>query len=336
MEFVNVIGKLCRALRLEWVAAASLALALPGAASATITTQTSLSATTQSNNGITEAVLTIGVTGSDSQTVSGVVAIYDYNSSTSKYVVQSGVSLSSGAATATLGLTPGSHQLLVKYLGDSTHASSSSSAISVTGTDYGAFNFTTAIDTPSLTVTAGQSNETLSTAVPIVVSVTPINASVLSGPQTVTLSCAGLPDQATCSFTSSNTQITVGSTTALSYSLDIQTQSASSALRPLPMGRESRPIAWAFLLPGALALAGLGFGARRRKCLRRFSLLALLALVAMLGTTACNPRYSYLNHGPETNTGTPTGTYTVTVDAQTNYNGTAITHKYSTIVLTVN
>ena len=31
--------------------------------------------------------------------------------------------------------------------------------------------------------------------------------------------------------------------------------------------------------------------------------------------TACNPRYHYLNHGPIPNTGTPTGSYTITVNS---------------------
>ena len=32
--------------------------------------------------------------------------------------------------------------------------------------------------------------------------------------------------------------------------------------------------------------------------------------------TACSQRYNYLNHGPPGNTGTPAGSYIITVEAQ--------------------
>jgi hypothetical protein len=66
----------------------------------------------------------------------------------------------------------------------------------------------------------------------------------------------------------------------------------------------------------------------------RFSLVALVALVTLLGTTACNPRYYYEHHGPLPNPGTPAGTYTVTVTGQFNNGVTATTH-HSSFVLTV-
>ena len=54
----------------------------------------------------------------------------------------------------------------------------------------------------------------------------------------------------------------------------------------------------------------------------------------MLGTTACNPRYYYFNHGPPNNLATPSGTYTVTVTGQSSNGITAITQN-TTMVLTV-
>ena len=117
----------------------------------------------------------------------------------------------------------------------------------------------------------------------------------------------------------------------------IQTYAASTvkATPPTPPGSRSNPIAWAFLLPGALSLGGLAFGARRRRWLFRLSLVALIGLVTLLGTTACNPRYYYLNHAPPKNPGTPAGTYTVTVTAQSSNGVTALTHS-TTFVLKVN
>jgi hypothetical protein len=111
--------------------------------------------------------------------------------------------------------------------------------------------------------------------------------------------------------------------------------SAASATPPTTPGNRSNRIAWAFLLPGVLGLGGLAFGARRRAWLSRLSLVALVGLVTLLGTTACNPRYYYLNHGPPTNPATPAGTYNVTVTGQSSNGVTPITHS-TTFVLVVN
>jgi ABC-type oligopeptide transport system substrate-binding subunit len=73
---------------------------------------------------------------------------------------------------------------------------------------------------------------------------------------------------------------------------------------------------------------------RRRPWLQRFSLLALVALVALLGTTACNARYDYYHHGPPINPATPAGTYTVDVIAQSSNGVTATTH-FTTMALTI-
>jgi hypothetical protein len=54
----------------------------------------------------------------------------------------------------------------------------------------------------------------------------------------------------------------------------------------------------------------------------------------MLGATACNPRYYYLNHGPPTNTATPAGSYTLKVIAQSSNGVTAVTLP-TTFALTV-
>ena len=113
-----------------------------------------------------------------------------------------------------------------------------------------------------------------------------------------------------------------------------QTQ-AGSTLAAVPAGRTyANPIAWAFLLPGALGLVGLAWGSRRRSWLNRLSLLALVGLVTVLGTTGCNPRYYYLNHGPPLNPPTPAGSYVVKVTAQSTNGVSAITHS-TTMALTV-
>ena len=162
----------------------------------------------------------------------------------------------------------------------------------------------------------------------------------------VAISCSGLPDGATCVPTPENLEIlsttpescpsgSFASACPPTSSILIETFAASSASAAPASGKGSAPIAWAILLPGALCLGGMAFGARRRRWLSRLSLLALVGLVTVLGTTACNPRYNYLNHGPPANPATPAGTYTVTVTAQAN-NGVIATTHTTTFVLVVN
>jgi hypothetical protein len=150
----------------------------------------------------------------------------------------------------------------------------------------------------------------------------------------VTLSCSGLPDEAACSFTPENLEILPNATTAVTSSMVVGTQIGSQGQASLTPHPSSNPVAWALLLPGALGLGGLAWGARRRAWLNRLSLLALVALVTTLGATACAPRYDYYNHGPPANPATPAGTYTVNVTAQSSNGVTAITNS-ATLALTV-
>jgi hypothetical protein len=150
----------------------------------------------------------------------------------------------------------------------------------------------------------------------------------------VTVSCSGLPDESSCAATPETVEITSTTTVAPTSTMLIQTEAASNASANR-QSRESNPVAWAFLLPGALGLGGLAWGARRRRWLSQLSLVALVGLVSLMGATACNPRYNYEHHGPPANPGTPAGTYTIKVNAQSSNGVTAITHDV-TFVLTVN
>ena len=164
----------------------------------------------------------------------------------------------------------------------------------------------------------------------------------------VTLSCSGLPNQASCNFSPDNLQIlsttqtscpsgSAPSTCPPVATMTLQTVSAGTvgslhgASRP---GKGSGPAEWAILLPGVLGLGGLAWGTRRRAWLSRLALIAIVGLVTTLGTTACNPHYYYYNHGPPNNLPTPSGTYTVTVTGQTSNGISAITQN-TTFVLTV-
>ena len=178
-----------------------------------------------------------------------------------------------------------------------------------------------------MTLTAGASGN-------VTVSVTPEYASSLTAPMFVELSCSGLPDQASCTFTPQSVEIQPNATVPLTSTMVILTQKASASLSKPVMGSSANPIALAVLFPGVLGLMGLAWGGRRSRWISRVSLMALLGLVTLLGTTACNPRYYYLNHGPIPNPATPAGTYKVTVTAQSNNGITAITNS-TTMALTV-
>ncbi|MGA3263721.1 MAG: Ig-like domain repeat protein [Terracidiphilus sp.] len=284
-----------------------------------LATQTSLSVETRDQGGRTQAIVAVTVTGEDGLPAIGAVAIGDRDSQLA------GAALNAqGHAGMVLDLPAGNHSLRAVYLGDATHFGSVSQAAGVQAQINSTPNFQISVSPATLTLTAGQSGT-------VTASVTPVNASALSAPMFVTLSCSGLPDQAYCTFTPENVEILPDAVDAIPSSMVIVTQLASSASAAHP---RSNSLAWAFLLPGAFGLGGLAWGARRRSWLNRLSLLALVALVAMLGATACNPRYNYEHHGPPINPATPAGTYTVTVTAQSSNGITAITNS-TTMALTV-
>jgi len=307
-----------RGLRLELVAGLGIALAMPALAwaaegSESLATQTTLSAETRDQGGRTQAILTVSVTGEDGLPATGAVAFKDHG------IQVAGAALDAqGQAKAVLPQLAGEHSWRAVYVGDETHLSSSSRVAAVHALVSTTPSFVPTVAPASITLTAGQSGN-------IVVSVTPENASALTAPMFVTLSCSGLPDQASCTFTPENVEILPNATAALVSTMVIQTQKASSTTAQNAPHSIASPTALAILLPSALGLMGLAWGGRRRRWLSRVSLLTLVGLVTLLGTTACNPRYSYLNHGPIPNPATPAGTYTVIVAAQSSTGLTATT-----------
>jgi hypothetical protein len=329
------------------IAGLVIALAAPqlayatGASTTTVLTAGTLSGCVQP--------LTVAVTAGGSPVTSGTMTINDqFNGNAvllATLALGSSVSLSPSVA-----LAAGSHSLTASFTATtgSGYQNSTSSAVTTsvaTECEFtvGVSNFSPASAANTLTLTAGQSGSFTITVAPSVEF-----TSSLTAPMFVTLSCSGLPDGATCSATPENLEIL--STTLDSCSsgspasvcpptstMVIQTYAASTVkASPLsPPGNRSNPITWAFLLPGALGLGGLAFGARRRAWLNRLLLVALVGLVTLLGTTACNPRYYYLNHGPPANPATPAGTYNVLVTAQSS-NGVTAINQSTTFVLVVN
>jgi len=179
---------------------------------------------------------------------------------------------------------------------------------------------------PGFTVTANPSSLNLTPGQFGTVTLTVTSQNGFS--QAVNLSCSGLPGQSTCTFTPD--VVTPPANGSIQSAMQITTLATSptapASKEPGPLGG-SRTV-WAVVLPGMLALAGVG--ALRRKhwtALRALGLLMLLG-AGVLGLSACNVRYSYLHYKPSPNFGTPAGNFTVIISAYAT-NGTAITNATS-------
>lgn len=155
----------------------------------------------------------------------------------------------------------------------------------------------------ALTVTAGASaNTTLNVA--------PANGFN----EAVALTCSGAPREATCSV--SPASVTLNGTDAATASLTVTTTARTSALvlpwaKPSVMGRQWSPAWTAFLLALALLMV---LASRRRAApsLRGLVLAATLLLVVFWG--ACGEERAGCN-GLCPDTGTPAGTYPLTITA---------------------
>lgn len=339
---VRVLNR--RSLRLEFIAGlgvAVLALALlPASAQAQqIVTHTTLAVETSEQGGRTQANATVVVTSADGLPASGAIIIKDGDRELAEAALNA-----NGQATPVISLAGGDHALRAVYAGDATHLTSASATSNVSGETSSTpdFALTLAPVAPStlpLSLTAGQAGT-------IAVTVVPEDNAALTAPMFVTLSCSGLPSEASCAFTPASVEIlpttpascpsgSPASACPPVSSMLLQTQEQVTTLvAPAHHANGSKPIAWAILLPGMLGLGGLAWGTRRRRWLQRTTLVALVGLVAALGTTACKPLYDYYQHGPVHPTPTPPGTYTITITGQSSNGVTAITNN-TTMVLTV-
>jgi hypothetical protein len=320
LEQVHVTGLIRRGLRLELVAAISIALAVPAMAleGQNAATHTTLAVETRDLAGRTTANLAVAVASESGLPARGAVAISDNG------LEVAGATLNQqGHATLKLDLAAGSHTLTAIYVGDAAHRASVSEPAHAEAQTVTTPDFQISVSPATLSLTPGQSGT-------VTASITPENASALTAPMFVTLSCSGLPDQSSCTFNPENVEILPNATAALTSSMVVLTQKQEGSIaRP-----GSNGVALAILFPGALALGGFAWSVRRRAWLQRLTLLALVAFVSLLGATACNARYNYYNHGPPINPATPAGTYTVNVTAQSSNGVTATTHS-TTLAFTV-
>jgi Bacterial Ig-like domain (group 3) len=331
-----------RGKNLGWVTGLGMALAmavLPAAADAaqSVATETTLNVSTSDRAGRTQATATVNVTDEYGLPATGAVDIEDG----SRILAEAALD-GTGKATTTVNLLGGTHELRAVYSGDATHMVSTSPVSEEQAETGGTPDF--AISLTPITPTSFPMVLTQGASGTVEVTITPQNNASLTGPMFVTLSCSSLPNLASCTFTPETIEIlpsTPASCSAGSPAADcppissmlLQTEGPGTVAHASPQ-RKSSPVAWAFLLPGIAGFGGLAWGARRRAWLSRLALVALLGIVATLGVSGCSPLYRYYQHGPGNNPATPTGTFNVTITAQSSNGVTAITNN-TTMVLTV-
>jgi subtilase family serine protease len=191
----------------------------------------------------------------------------------------------SGVATLVTSTLPGaSYSITAKYSGDTTFATSTSSAVA-----YSVKYFNVSANPTTVSVPApGQSGSTTLTVTP------------LGGfNQSVSYSCTGLPAGATCTFAAAS---------ATSEKLTIATSGPSASLDKIHLGR-GRGLFYALMLPGFLGLVLAAGNRKSRRAMRVLSFVALLSL-ATLWMPACGGGSS-----AQGNPGTPVGSSTVIVTA---------------------
>ncbi len=177
---------------------------------------------------------------------------------------------------------------------------------------------------PGFTVTASPSSFTLTAGQYETVNLTITSQNGFS--EQVNLSCSGLPSSAGCNFNPVIATPPADGTVLSSMQITTQASSGILSSQAKPLGRSGA--AYALVIPGLLALAGLGALRRRNFGALRVLGMALLLAAGTLGLTACNPRYGYEHYHPSPNYGTAPGSYTIVISAYSS-NGTAITQATS-------
>ena len=211
-------------------------------------------------------------------------------------VIGSGTLNGSGVATySTSTLATGSQSISAAYQGNSNFAASTSSTVSVQ-VNVGTADFSLAASPASQTISPGQTTTYTATLGP------------LNGfNQSVTLACTGAPATTTCAL--ANGSVTLNGTSNTTDQVNVTTTAGSMAFR---WGMKLSRRLYAFSIALLPLLCGFAVGRVRRRALWRANFLALIVcgLLLMLYMTACGGGGS---HTTTTQTGTPAGTYTLTI-----------------------
>jgi hypothetical protein len=230
-----------------------------------------------------------------------------------------------GFATYTVDALPqGTQQVVAIYDGSANFAPSTSPVRPLDSVTSALPDYTITPSATTLTIKAGQYGT-------IGITLTPENGFN----QIVSYSCSGLPLASTCSFTPQQV-IPDGKNTPLGTTMNIQTTAITGGkaqVAPPQIAPSGNHPFYAIVLPGVLALIGLGAARKRLPGLRMLSLAVLFA-VSGLGLGACSAQYSYYHHPPTVNQGTPAGLTTLIVYATSSSGNVAVVHQFN-IALTV-
>jgi predicted secreted protein len=211
----------------------------------------------------------------------------------------------SGTATwSTSALSQGSHNIVARYAGDTSTAPSLSAPLTELINDpIPSGTFTLKVD--QITVVAGET------------AIVPVKVQTGSGfAKAITLSCSGLPEEASCSSTSA----TAATAASSIVTLKIKTAAPRDCGTSIPYGTSSSaslPVAGRVLAALFLAL----IPKRRRAIKGLFA--AVCAITAMSAITGCGT-------GNCTDLGTRPGTYTITITGSAG--STQVSHKVKLIV----
>jgi len=193
-----------------------------------------------------------------------------------------------GIATLNVILSSPTESIVATYSGDASYASSSSLATSISGGI--ATQFTIQVTPSSVSIPTTDH-------APVSVTLT----SLQGFSDTLQLGCLGLPDAATCTFSTPQTKLAANGTATVQLVIDTGNPLGAGATASLDKRSSSGVLLC--LLP---CLLGIGFGVRRRK----FKLGSSLLLVCMVAMTLFAAGCSGLHVN-----GTPPGTYSFKVTA---------------------
>jgi hypothetical protein len=178
---------------------------------------------------------------------------------------------------------------------------------------------------PGFTVTASPSSFSVSPGQYATIELTVTSQNGFSA--AVNLSCSGLPSVSNCNFTPVVLTPPANGSTTSAMQITTTAPSGFGSKNENPFERSGA--AYAVVIPGVLALAGVGALRRKHAGVLRVLGIVLLLSAASMGLTACNQRYSYEHYHPSPNYGTIPGNYTIVVAAYSS-NGTNITEATST------
>lgn len=331
------------ALKVQIVAIAAgftavLAATAAMAQSSGIATHTSLTTETVQVSGRAVSTYTATVLNEDGTPATGSVTLVEG----AKALASAALDSTGKAAIRYDSLSAANHSLRAVYSGDTTHEASTSLSLAVHP------EATTPSFSLGIAVSGSTDASTMTIAAPgdsgsLVATVTPANG--FTG--FVTFSCSGdvggtsLPVGVSCTFTPSSVQVlaptTTNTTGAQTSDMSLVTTanngSTSKVERPNHrhgLSSSDGPLFLAILFPAAAIAGYLG---RKRKLLQGIAALALVGTLSTMCLTGCAARYKYLHHGPTTE-GTPAGTYTITITAQTS-NGLTASSQSQTMTLIV-